>query len=366
MDGLEDSALSARLELLEELVAAGYSLDELKEAARSGRLVLLPLDRALGGASPSLTAVEIAEKSGLPLELLRRLWRALGLAEAGDDEVAYGERDLEAAKAVAQFHTAGLDEDSLVLISQVIGQGASRLSESLREIVGEALLEAGDTEHALALRYGQAAEYMVPMLTPVLGYVLGVHLREQIKADVMYQEELATGRLQGSREITVCFADLVGFTRFGERVPPTVLGAASRRLTDIAVEVARPPVRLVKMIGDSAMLVAPEPEPIVAAGLALARLTEGLEDMPRLRVGIASGEAVAQTGDWFGPPVNLASRVTTVALPGSVLATKTVRDAAKEAFRWSHAGTRRFKGIRGDVRLFRARDLEPLGAPAAR
>jgi adenylate cyclase len=59
------------------------------------------------------------------------------------------------------------------------------------------------------------------MLTPLLGYVLSVHLREQVKGDVVYQEELAYGRLLGSRSITVCFADLVGSTRLGEGVAPT-------------------------------------------------------------------------------------------------------------------------------------------------
>jgi adenylate cyclase len=109
------------------------------------------------------------------------------------------------------------------------------------------------------MRYGEAAEYIIPMLTPLLGYVLSVHLREQVKGDVVYQEELASGRLLGSRSITVCFADLVGFTRLEEGVAPTVLGSAGRRLTEMAVEVARPPVSLVKIIGDAAMLVAPSP-----------------------------------------------------------------------------------------------------------
>ena len=355
--GVEDgSAQEERAELLEQLVTAGFSLDELKDAAQAGRLALLPADRALRGTPPSLTALDIAEASGLSLEFLRRLWRALGLAEADDADVAYGQTDLEAAKLVGRFHGAGLDEEALVLISQVIGHGASRLGETLREVVGEALLEAGDTEHSLGLRYGQAAEYMVPLLAPVLGYVTGVHLREQIKADVVYQEELTTGRLQGSRDITVCFADLVGFTKLGEQVAPTVLGVASRRLTEMAVEVARPPVRLVKMIGDAAMLVAPEPRALVSAALELSALTEQSDDMPRLRVGLASGDAVAHSGDWFGAPVNLASRVAAVARPATVLATKAVRDGTADEFRWSNAGTRRVRGVRGEVRLYRARE----------
>jgi adenylate cyclase len=73
-------------------------------------------------------------------------------------------------------------------------------------------------------------------------------------------------------------------------------------------------------------------------------------------VGVASGEAVAHSGDWYGPPINLASRIAAISRPDSVLATKRVRDRTLDSFDWSNAGRRRFKGVRGEVRLFRARD----------
>ncbi len=358
LQGLErGAARQARIELLEELLGQGFSIDELKRAADSGRLALLPVDRALDHEAASLTPTDIAQQSGLPLDLLRALYRALGLAEAGDTEVAFTERDLEAVKVVGQFHAGGLDEGDLIRISQVIGQSMSSLSETLREIVGEALLEAGDTEQSVGLRYAQAAEVMVPMLTPILGYVLTIHLKEQIKHDVVLQEELRSGSVQGAREITVAFADLVGFTELGELVAPAALGGAGRRLTELAVEVARPPVRLVKMIGDAAMLVAPKPEPVVDAALDLLALAEQEERMPRVRIGIASGQAIAQSGDWFGAPVNLASRVTGIARPSSALATSDVHEAAMGSFAWSRAGRRRLKGVRGEVRLYRPRRL---------
>ena len=77
--------------------------------------------------------------------------------------------------------------------------------------------------------------------------------------------------------------------------------------------------------------------------------------MPQLRAGIASGQAIPQSGDWYGAPVNLASRVTDLARPGSVLATKPVRDAAEDSFAWSYAGARHLKGVKGDVPLYRVR-----------
>jgi adenylate cyclase len=115
-------------------------------------------------------------------------------------------------------------------------------------------------------------------------------------------------------------------------------------------------VRLVKTIGDAAMLVSPDPAALLDAGLGLhdAAAAEG-EDFPRLRVGVALGPAVARGGDWYGRPVNLASRVTAIARPGSVLATREVRDAAGERYRWSAAGRKALRGVDGPVALYRAR-----------
>jgi adenylate cyclase len=166
------------------------------------------------------------------------------------------------------------------------------------------------------------------------------------------------GQLPGSREVAVCFADLVGFTRLGEEVAPEELGHLAVRLEALASEAAAPPVRLVKTIGDAAMLASPEPEPLLDAALMLidAADAEG-EDFPQLRAGAAFGRALPRAGDWFGRPVNLASRITAIARPGSVLVEREVRESAKDAYGWSYAGERRLKGIREPVPLFRARRL---------
>jgi adenylate cyclase len=115
-------------------------------------------------------------------------------------------------------------------------------------------------------------------------------------------------------------------------------------------------VRLVKTIGDAAMLASAEPEPLLSASLRLidAAEAEG-PDFPQLRAGAALGPALPRAGDWFGRPVNLASRITSVARPGSLLADRALYEAAETTYSWSFAGERRLKGIRGPVRLFRAR-----------
>ena len=172
----------------------------------------------------------------------------------------------------------------------------------------------------------------------------------------MTAAERAAGILPGARQVTVCFADLTGFTRLGEALPPEDLERVANRLAELAHDVSPVPVRFVKSIGDAVMFVCFEPLPLVAAVLDLADAAAA-NDLPPLRVGVASGCAVTRAGDWFGSPVNVASRVTAAARPGAVLATASTRDAVGTAgdFEWSSIGARHLRGVSGEVKLFRVR-----------
>jgi adenylate cyclase len=118
-------------------------------------------------------------------------------------------------------------------------------------------------------------------------------------------------------------------------------------------------VRLIKTIGDAAMFVSPEPGPLVRVALKLVQAAEEA-DLPSLRAGIAVGPALLRAGDYYGHSVNLASRVTGIARPGSVLCTQEVHDAAPDGgLQWSAAGRHRLKGVRGPVPLYRARLRQP-------
>src|SRR5207302_7437922 len=153
------------------------------------------------------------------------------------------------------------------------------------------------------------------------------------------------------------FADLVGFTRLGEAVSPEELGRLANRLADLARDITVPPVRFIKTIGDAVMLVCPQPAPLLDVVIKLVDAVDTDNDFPRLRAGVASGMAVCRAGDWFGSPVNVASRVTGVARPATVLAADSVWEAIGDAgdFDGSFAGTRRLKGIKNEVKLFRIR-----------
>ena len=230
----------------------------------------------------------------------------------------------------------------------------SQLAAANRSVIGEAFIADVDDEYEAAQRISAAAEHFLPLIGDSLEYVLQVHLREQTRHDAY-----AGGGARGgdrAEVVTVCFADMVGFTQLGETLAPDELGQVTGRLNELAVSVVEPPVRLVKLIGDAAMLVGPETEPVLEAGLELvaAAAREGGE-FPILRAGVACGEAMSRSGDWYGRPVNLASRITARARPGSVLASEEVHEALADAYDWSFAGGKRLKGIEDEVKVYRAR-----------
>jgi adenylate cyclase len=321
------------------------------------RLALLPVDRVLAGEGRRFTAAEAAERAGVELKFMIRIRRALGLSVPECDAAEYTEEDVDAARMADSFREAGLPEEGIVEVSRVIGMAMAQVADANRQLIREALVEAGDTELDVGLRFAHAAQELIPMLGPVLQYVLAAHQREMIRNDVVGRAELAAGELSGFRVSTVCFADLVEFTRLGEHLMADELAAVTGRFSEIAAEVADAPVRLVKLIGDAAMLVSADSDAILDAALTLIdEVDEEGEEFPMVRAGVARGLALPQGGDWYGHTVNLASRLTGLAYPGSVLASKDVRDAAtKERYRWSNAGKRKLKGISEPVRVFRVR-----------
>ena len=123
----------------------------------------------------------------------------------------------------------------------------------------------------------------------------------------------------------------------------------------MTTDLLRPPVRLVKMIGDAAMLVSPEEGPLLDLALDLVDAAEADDEFPQLRAGLASGQAVGRWGDWYGRPVNMASRVCSRARPGSVLVTEPVADACEgDGYRLSAAGQKTAEGDWSRAALARA------------
>ncbi len=357
LEGLEGRHREARLMILHDLHADGVPLDELRRAAEEGRLMFLPVERALR-EEPRYSARDVAEKSGLDFDVLTMQWQALGLAIADPDDVVYGERDLEAAKRVKLFLDAGVSTEGVIDMARVLGQSLARVAEASRFLMGQSFLGPDATEYDVA-KQAQLAGPLVDLLQPTLAHVYGLQLIDQLRHEAADRADVATGQ----REVTVCFADIVGWTELSEAVEETRIGGIADRLSTLTTDLLRPPVRVVKMIGDAAMLVSPEERPLLDLALDLVDAAEADDEFPQLRAGLASGLALGRWGDWYGRPVNLASRVCSRARPGSVLVTEPVADAcAGDGYRFSAAGEKRLKGI-GAVPLWRARRAPPDEPP---
>jgi adenylate cyclase len=362
LKGLDGDARDARLRLLEKLDDDGVPLDELREAVDEGRLALLPLERALAPPGERYTFSDMAEKAELDPDFLAHLTRALGLPMPADDEAIFTAADLKAARTVGGFRAAGIGDDELLEITRVLGHSLSQIVAALRSMFTQSFFQQNDTEYDVAVRWATAAEQLNPILEEVVRYLLRAQQVAQLRQGVFDLAGLGTG----STQISVAFADLAGFTRLGEQVAADQLGSVAGRLTALAADTARPPVRLVKMIGDAAMLVSSEPKPLLDAVLELLERVDGEgEEFPPLRAGIACGVGLSRGGDWYGSPVNLASRITDKTRPGAVVVSAEFKDAiGDDGYDWTKLpGKRKFKGIGDDQVLFRVRPGDQAEPP---
>lgn len=357
LEGLEGADRASRLELLESLTADGVGLEELRHAVEDSRLAFVPVELALVG-EPKYTPLEVAELAGIGIEELERQWRSIGIAIPDRETVSLSREDLDAAHRQKALLDSGLDTEAIAELGRTIAVSMSQFAAASRQALASAFFEPDDTEREVSKRIGQQTESLLPLVGPTLEYVYRLHLREQLRNAVFQSDRDGEASAAGSELVTVAFADLVGYTELGEDVPPEELGRVTGRLDEVARDVAHGPVRLVKLIGDAAMLTCSDTPTLLEAVLDLVDEMASEGDYPLIRAGVARGQVVSRAGDYYGAPVNLASRITGVARPGSVLTSTEVREAAGDAFDFSKPIRRHLKGISGAVEMHRCRDLD--------
>ena len=341
-----------RERLLARLREAGADDEEIERAAAEDRLPSLAVELALGGAGRhSLT--HVARESGLPPDFLRELMQAVGRPNPGRGERIFTDEDIETARVIKRFVDAGLPRRELLEVGRVLGQGMARTSDAVRRVVGNALLQPGDSEYTVGLRFAQAADELAPLVPALLDQQFRAHLRDGMRRELVTESERESGRLAGTRDIAIAFADLVGYTRLGEQLPAEDLGSIAGRFAGLAVASVKRPATLIKTIGDGAMFASPDvPALIATLATLVARVAREGEGFPDVRVGVAHGPATTRGGDWFGATVNVASRLTEIARPGRILVTEGVRDLAPDE-PWQRRRRRaNLKGVDGRLRLF--------------
>jgi len=358
LDGLQGDARRERAELIGWLLSRNFTIDEIRS---SDSPVLLTSNRAVTSDGNYESAREVCEKTGVDLDLLQRLQRAMGLPRIDDVDAAV--LPPLVGDAAARFKSLvglSIDEEQAIQIVRLLAEGLARAAQGMRRGALGAILRPGATELELAQASEVFTQAALPLMGPIMQDLLLLQLHHDLETEATNRAERATGSLPGARQVAAAFADLVGFTQLGEALPPEDLQKVANRLGDLARDVVNPPVRVVKEIGDAVMLVCPDPVLLLETVLDLLDAAATEDDLPRLRVGIAFGPAANRNGDWFGKPINLASRVTGVAWPGAVLVDESAREAIADAvgIAWSFAGSRRLRGVADKVRLYRARRAE--------
>ncbi|GAA1242828.1 adenylate/guanylate cyclase domain-containing protein [Prauserella halophila] len=304
------------------------------------------LERLLLDGKRKYTRLQVAEKAGVPAERTKQLWRALGLATAADDDVVFTDADVEAVHIVDRLVTAGLlDEELETSVARAVGLHLSRLAEWQADLLWSMIADnpklAGDQR-----RIGKLVESVLPELEQVQNFVWRRHL-------AAYSARLLTTADEEpeSRTEVVGFADMVGYTRMTRRVDEAELSAVLDRFESLASDIiADRHGRIVKMIGDEVLFVCDEPADAAEIALTLSERAGEDDELPHVRVGMAAGRVLGRFGDVYGQVVNLASRLTSLARPGTVLVDRDLgRDLA--GFDDYDVRSRRSTSVRGYSRL---------------
>jgi adenylate cyclase len=355
LDGVHESARTAREALLRDLLDDGLTLEELRDAAAKDRIALLPGERLLqsdGRHVARYTAEQLAELAGVSAEDLRAASAALGVPVAPPGVPAHTELDLALARQVAAERAAGFSIETISDVDRTIARGVRKIAAASRAAAIETTLRPGMTEHQAAHASVSAAQ-LVATVTSRIALAFEAHLLQAIADDHIGATRISVGETADPRPVSTAFVDLVGFTQLGELLSPKELGRVVRRLERLAAGLVSPPTIVATTIGDVLMLVSADPRDLLHSTLGLVEQAAGLDDFPSARAGIAHGDAHHQGGEWYGETVNLASRITDAAPPGAVVATHAVRQQIPDGFRWKPFVAGQLKGVQRTPRLYR-------------
>ena len=344
-----------REDLRIRLTELGASDADMERAEADGWLPLLALDRMLLPGRPKYDLGALASAAALDEDVARGLWRAIGFPDVPPGIEVFTDRDVDAVRlALSQSGELDLADGTLLQQVRVISASLARIASV--EADGFAATLAGlqaenlsDDEIAL--------EVLADTRLAEVGVLIEYLHRVQLRAAVWRRLVLAA---EPDLAIAVGFADLAGYTELSAGLDAAALSALIARWEAIAYDtIAAQGARVVKTIGDEVMFVG-LPAQVVDAATALrdAAVDAGL---PLLRIGAASGAVVARDGDFFGPAVNLANRLTEVARPGEMLVPaalyEELRAAGGGGLRWVRRGDRELRSI-GTVEVFA---VEPSG-----
>ncbi|WP_394941341.1 adenylate/guanylate cyclase domain-containing protein [Psychromicrobium sp. YIM B11713] len=290
------------------------------------------LESTLLGGERSLRRREVAAEAGVSLLSARKIWRALGFPNLGDDDKAFTPSDERALSTIINLvREDKLTEDAAISLTRAVGQMTDRIVVWQVEAMVEDLVAQRGLSDADARRELVSA---LPELIEPLQEILVYAWRRQLAAGVQRMAVRAQAGLDASEEgrdgdeddaplplaRAVGFADLVSYTTLSRRMNEKTLAQLVQRFENKCAEIISVGGgRLIKTIGDEVLYTAETPIAGAEISLALAQAFTEDEILPQARVSMVWGRILSRLGDIYGPTVNLAARLTALAEPGSVL-----------------------------------------------
>ncbi|GAC1330414.1 MAG: adenylate/guanylate cyclase domain-containing protein [Mycobacteriales bacterium] len=326
-------------------------LERLRRRTQSPQAQRDRLERLLLGGPRRLTRVEVAQRAGVDPTLSRRLWRALGFPDAGDNDVEFTDADVRALRLAASLTRRKLVDDELaVVIARAMGHAMVGLAQSELDALTDITPPDGKEDLSSVLRQAELVQdtfKLLPELIPDMERLLGYTWRRHL-AGAVGRAFTDPGDDAGARTLTVGFADLVGYTALAQELDERELGRLVDRFEAQFLDlVAAQGGRVVKTVGDEVMWVSEEPTTGAHIALALIDTADNDPRLPPVRIGMACGSVVSRHGDLYGPVVNLAARLTGLARPSSILVDAGLRAALADAadFRLEGLRRRRIRGV---------------------
>jgi adenylate cyclase len=352
-----------RVRLAKAFERSGIPLEAIGAAIGSGHLSFGFVDQMFIDHAPltGRTFRDIAEDLGLPLESLTRLYAMWGLPRPAPDDVVREDDAPTFSEWKAFFPPEALNEQLLTQGARLFGEATNRLADwgmaLFNAYFAAPMLAAGMSQQETLDASSAFAKVGIPIMERQLSWLLRRKLEHntfQLIVEHVENAVEATGAAPPAlaRPPAICFIDLSGYTALTEEIGDQAAAERAGTLGTLIQELAHARgARVVKLLGDGAMLHFPDPAEAVRCGLELVEQVAAA-GLPPARVGIASGPVVFQDGDCYGRVVNLAARVMDHARPHQVLATpEVVRVTPSEHARFQPIGPVRLKGIAAAIEL---------------
>ena len=299
-------------------------------------------EKRLLGAAPSLTLEQMAQEAGTDVDLARRFWRAMGFADASAEAVRFTEADVEALRALAEVVSRGgssprsrdgQDGDPGAVGGLAVSSALEMLRAQSYTMDRLVLWQLETLVSDVAQRYhlddtsarlvalDRIDELLEPLRTQ-LDYVWRRHLtallsRTESEVAKRGKEEAGPDLYPLTRSLG--FVDIVSFTQQAQTMGRSELETMLTDFENTARDVVTSRgARVVKTIGDAVMYVADDVTTAAGVVTALVDELQRGPEMIRVRASLVQGRVVSRSGDVFGPPVNLASRLVDTAEPGGV------------------------------------------------